>query len=170
MSNKLYIGIDPGKNGGIAGIYQTHKGGLGVVEHMESSRCPDSPNGMYECLESIIFQAADRYTIEDVELVIEHVHSFPKQGVVSTFSFGQNFGRWEGIISSFELNEYNIVSPQKWMKYYDVPKGLTRKDRKRHLMDIARKLYPDKKITYNVSDAILIANYCRERSKDGTNS
>ena len=38
-------------------------------------------------------------------------------------------------------------------------------------MDLARELYPDKKITYNVSDAILIANYCKEiRRANGNNT
>ena len=168
MENKLYLGIDPGKNGGIAGIFNSTQDFEDIIFY----RCPESSEEMYKCLESLIFEGTDNYKVDQISLAIEHVHSFPKQGVVSTFSFGQNFGRWEGVISSFEIDKLDVVSPQKWMKYYDVPKGLTRKDRKRYLMDIARELYPDKKITYNVSDAILIANYCKEitRRENGNNT
>jgi len=150
MENKVFIGIDPGKNGGVAKIKN---------KEIIYERCPKEVWGMCELLESMVV-LEDKHT--EIHVHIEHVHSFPKQGVVSTFSFGQNYGRWEGIIASIEPFEFEIISPQKWMKFYDVPKGLSRKHRKRFLMDIAKELYPDKKITYNVSDAILIANYCKE--------
>ena len=159
MSNNIYIGIDPGKNGGIAKIIDTE---------IIYERCPKDVWGMYELLESMVKIDPDHVKTYKICVYIEHVHSFPKQGVVSTFSFGQNYGRWEGIIASIKPDDFKIVSPQKWMAYYNTPKGLTRKERKRFLMDEAKELYPDRKITYNVSDAILIANYCKqEGEKDG---
>lgn len=155
MDNYLYVGIDPGKNGGVVGLYDNK---------VHQERCPKEPLLMYNSLACIIqnfyFSAPNRGTSK-VKIFIEHVHAFPKQGVVSTFSFGQNYGQWEGIISSFEINP-TIISPQKWMKFYETPKGLTRKDRKRFLMNIAKELFPREKITYNVSDAFLIANYNRK--------
>ena len=36
------------------------------------------------------------------------------------------------------------------------------KKRKRLLLEKAKKLFPNMKITFNVSDAMLIANYCME--------
>ena len=155
MDKYLYIGIDPGKNGGIVGLYD---------DNVYQERCPKEPMFMYSVLSCMIkdfsFSSPNR-GIDKVKVFIEHVHAFPKQGVVSTFSFGQNYGQWEGVIGSFEIRP-TIVSPQKWMKSYDTPKGLTRKDRKRFLIDIARKLFPEEKITYNTSDAFLIANYSRK--------
>ena len=49
---------------------------------------------------------------------------------VSTFTFGQNLGDWEGILGSFELNvEY--VTPSTWMRHYDCKPRMERRDRKR---------------------------------------
>ena len=156
MDKYIYIGIDPGKNGGIVGLYD---------DEVFQERCPKEPLYMYNALCSMVenfkYSAPNREE-DKVRVFIEHVHAFPKQGVVSTFSFGQNYGQWEGIISSFKI-EPTIVSPQKWMKFYNTPKGLTRKDRKRFLIDRARKLFGGEKITFNVSDAFLIANYNRQQ-------
>ena len=159
MDNSLYIGIDPGKNGGIAGIY---KGKIDFI------RCGKTTKEMSYNFQNLIWDLS-KDDQGKVHVFIEHVHSFPGQGVVSTFSFGQNYGRWEGIIASLDLHQTD-VQPYTWMKYYDIKKGVSRKERKRELRELAEGFldydifeFPSKKkITFNVSDAILIANYCNE--------
>ena len=48
-------------------------------------------------------------------VVLENVHSMPKQGVASSFSFGQGLGMWQGIIAALGL-PLEMPSPQRWKK------------------------------------------------------
>lgn len=146
--NNLFIGIDPGVNGGV-GIIRTLDG----VEEYDAFRCPKTPDEMFKELDSYILDSPDIVT-----LYIEFVHSFPGQGVVSTFTFGQNYGQWQGIIASLGVKSIS-VTPQSWIGFYNIKKGLTRKDRKRKLLGLSREIFPNTKITFNISDALLIANY-----------
>ena len=65
-----------------------------------------------------------------------------------------------GILYAMDLNIKEVI-PREWMKFYDMPK-MDKKNRKKWLKELAEKLYPNIKVTYNVSDAILIANYLKE--------
>ena len=153
IHNKIFIGIDPGKNGGAAVINEIKDG-----EPVITFRCPKSPSEMSLSLISTI---PIDVSYEDVLVVIEHVHAMPNNGVVSMFSFGQNLGQWEGVLGAFELNvEY--AGPRTWMQHYDCKPGMDKKDRKRYLRGIAEELFPNIKMTFNISDALLIANYNKE--------
>ena len=77
----------------------------------------------------LIFEITSRDTIA----IIEAVHSFPGQGVASTFKFGNNFGQWQGILSAMAV-PYIQVSPQKWMASYQ-PLPKEKKLRKAKLKD-----------------------------------
>ena len=110
-----YIGIDPGINGGVAVIDNYYS--------IKSFKCPSSPMEMAEALKNSI----DGNSIA----LLEKVHSFPGQGVVSTFTFGTNYGQWQGILASQDIHpEY--VSPRKWMDLYSTPYKMDRKSRKRY--------------------------------------
>tara|TARA_R100001463_G_scaffold6332_1_gene20838 strand:+ start:3373 stop:3711 length:339 start_codon:yes stop_codon:yes gene_type:complete len=96
--------------------------------------------------------------------IIEAVHSFPGQGVASTFKFGNNYGQWQGILSALKI-PYILVSPQKWMKMYQpLPKNKT--ERKRRLKEIALEYHPDIKVTLDTSDAIVMAYYLKETNEN----
>ena len=148
VSNTMYIGIDPGKNGGIACMFQGQ-----ITAH----RCPSKPQLMARLFEDIIKNNMCR-------VMIEKVHSFPGQGVVSMFSFGQNFGQWEGIISSFSVY-FSYVEPKKWQKHYRI-KEKNKKIRKLKFKNLAQAIAPDLKMTYAISDAVLIANYGLELANE----
>lgn len=51
----------------------------------------------------------------DVLVILENVHSMPKQGVASSFCFGQGLGMWQGIIAALGL-PLEMPSPQRWKK------------------------------------------------------
>ena len=98
-------------------------------------------------------------------IVIEKVHSMPKQGVKSTFSFGQNFGQWLGFLAMLRL-PYSIVPPNEWRK------GLVTKsdgpNPKDAVMNVATRLFPNAKLhglkggyRDGRGDALLIAEYAR---------
>ena len=144
------LGVDPGINGGISAITISSNN-----EHCEVMRFPKDLQDAWGFLIDSFASA------EDAHIYVEHVHSFPGQGVASTFTFGRNLGQWEGLISASGC-PINFVSPQKWMGFYETKKGLTRKERKRYLRGIAEDLFPNVKMTFNISDALLIANYCKE--------
>ena len=149
MSDKLFIGVDPGMNGGITFITKDMD-----LEEAKAIRCPKTAHDMAISLQVGISQ----YAPSDVIFFIEHVWSFPRDGRVSAFRFGYNYGLWKGIASANELTMYN-VPPRNWMKHYDMPEGLQPRERKRWLKDYAAKLFPNIKITFNTSDSVLIAKY-----------
>lgn len=49
--------------------------------------------------------------------VLEQVHAMPKQGVTSTFRFGQNYGACQMAISGHGYDVHN-VTPQAWKKHF----------------------------------------------------
>tara|TARA_R110002110_G_scaffold147162_2_gene337569 strand:- start:836 stop:1273 length:438 start_codon:yes stop_codon:yes gene_type:complete len=142
--DNIYIGIDPGKAGGICFLNG---------DDIKTFKCPATTHDMAEEL----ILARD---IKKCIVILEKVHSFPGQGVRSVWTFAENYGTWLGILSALHI-QYSLVSPQKWMKYYSVPK-MERKDRKNYLKQLAQQMYPDHKVTLYNADAILLANYIRK--------
>jgi crossover junction endodeoxyribonuclease RuvC len=54
--------------------------------------------------------------------VIEQVHSMPRQGVSSTFTFGRAFGAVEGAIEALKIPQTGLT-PQTWKKRLGLPTG-----------------------------------------------
>ena len=142
--DKIYIGIDPGKSGGICFL---------MDDEIKTFKCPATTHDM----------AGELILAKDIRkctAVVERVHSFPGQGVASTFNFGYNYGVWLGILSALHI-PYQLCLPRKWMKFYgSMPKE--KKDRKNHLKQLAQQMYPDHKVTLYNADAILLANYLKK--------
>jgi crossover junction endodeoxyribonuclease RuvC len=97
---------------------------------------------------------------------LEHVHAMPKQGVSSTFKFGESFGWWRGWLEAQNL-PYILVTPRRWQKA--VLDGIPAKgESKDHAWEFVRRRWPDADITgpkgrrlYGRSDAICLAEYAR---------
>ena len=150
---KKIIGIDPGKSGGIC-IIEDNK-------IMKAYKCPDDTHSMFLLFNDMIQDTS----ISSVAVFIEKVWARPSDGRVSVFTFAQNYGHWEAIIASKGiLPEY--VVPSVWMKHFEVPKGLTKKDRKNHIKGLAIKMTSvdneyslQGKVTLATADAIIIAKY-----------
>jgi crossover junction endodeoxyribonuclease RuvC len=118
------IGIDPGKSGAMALL------GNGAYREV---RDWDGGPTMAQALSLWL----DLYPVALVGL--ERVHSMPKQGVRSTFSFGENFGWWQGALDAFRA-PWRAVTPQAWMKGLVPPKrGPTDKPG----LLVAERLFPD---------------------------
>ena len=149
MKDKLFIGIDPGVNGGIAFIQ-----GNNVAVH----KCPDTTHDMALALMSYISKAYKDNVV--CMAAIEKVHSMPKQGVASTFKFGMNYGTWLGILSTAKV-PYKKVTPLTWMKYFGTSRPKDKTKRKNHLKQIAQELCPEAKITLATADALLLAVWAR---------
>ena len=148
--SKKYIGIDPGKSGGITVIRRGY---------IKTRKCPDNVDDM-----SILFSLMANDRPCEVIVGIEKVWSFPTDSSNRAFTFGVNFGHWLGIIASHDIQPI-LVTPQKWMSHFDIPKGLQKTERKNIIKQKAKDMYPKLKgITLATSDSILIAKYMQQTS------
>ena len=145
-----YIGIDPGKGGGI--VFIEKDGSISAY------KCPDKVFDM-----SMLFQNIIGITPpDDVKLLMERVWARPTNATRAAFTYGVNYGQWLGIAASHEIKMYTTL-PNEWIKWIGCPKGLAVTERKRWLKDKAKELYPNlKKVTLATSDAILICHYAKE--------
>ena len=148
-SHSKYIGIDPGKGGGIAVIDE---------EGIKAYKCPNTVEDM-----AILFSMAiNGEAPVKVVVGIERVWARPTNGSRHSFAYGTNYGEWLGIIACHELIP-TLILPLTWMKHFECPKGLKVEIRKRWLKSKAMELFPElKKVTLATADAILIAKYIEE--------
>ena len=139
----ITIGIDPGKGGGIAFIKGRNKA--------SAFKCPATP------IEIVKLVKRETKNFKIKRAMIEKVHSMPRDGVVSAFSFGRNYGEWLGILAALKI-PVSDVRPQVWQKFYGkLPKE--KKSRKHKLKQFAFELYPGAKNTLATADAVLIGHY-----------
>ncbi|PPB54620.1 hypothetical protein [Campylobacter hyointestinalis] len=96
-------------------------------------------------------------------VLVEKVHSMPRQGVSSTFSFGQRLGEIEGILSTLSI-PYELIPPQVWMKAIGIPA----KSDKKQIASFIYKLYPNVELNGSKgglldgrSDSLCLAHYAR---------
>lgn len=150
----IYIGIDPGKSGGIAIISELH------LEAVTPMIIAGKDIDLWATAEWV-----DRYTFEDEHAIcyIEKVSAMPKQGVTSMFNFGFSTGAMHGVIAALGIPRY-LVTPQTWKN--KILTG-TKKD-KNAAVDWCRRAYPDvsllateksRKSHSGMAEAICIARY-----------
>ena len=152
----IYIGIDVGKSGGMAIIIDNGKKSCRrAIKYI-----PDHAI-LRDTIESLI----DNHNYPQIYCLIEKVHSMPKQGVKSTFSFGENYGFWKGLLCGLDIY-YKEITPQAWMKYFKIPKFQSKKERKNYIKVLAHKKFPAIKMNLYVADACMIAQYCKENFYD----
>jgi len=149
---RAFIGIDPGKTGGIAVIHD---------EGAEAWRYPGDIMLAADLLREI--RCRHRITLA----CIEKVASRPGQGVRSMFSFGQNYGAWLGMLAALGI-PHVTATPQRWQKaVLDSGTG----DTKARSLNMARRLFPDIDMRYKAddgkADALLMALYAKRLSKKG---
>jgi crossover junction endodeoxyribonuclease RuvC len=145
----IYIGIDPGKKGGVATI---------------------SDDGVK------VYQWDDQRFIEDMRqhanwldkcvAAVEKVGAMPGQGVTSMFSFGQSYGFILGVLTAFGI-PYQLVSPATWKREF----GLL-KSQKQGSVDVCKRLFPGvnmlptercRKESDGMAESLLIAEYARRK-------
>lgn len=141
-----YIGIDPGKKGAMAVIHED--GSVSVIPFDEK-----------------------RYIIHlglisgnDVKCCIEQVHSLPREGVKSVWSFGQNYGWITGVLDTLGI-PYQAVPPNKWKREYSLLKA----DKKQSI-EVCHRLFPNvslkrtercKTDSSDMAEALLLCEYAR---------
>lgn len=105
-------GIDPGLDGGIA--FLEDRNGEWVPPRVHAFAMPVlKPKRRRVLHEPAIRKLFLRYRPDLV--VVERVHSMPKQGVASSFSFGASYGLVRGIACGLGLS-YTLVGPHDWKR------------------------------------------------------
>lgn len=147
IKDKKLIAIDPGKNGGIA-FYSIDKEKLIEVINM-----PETPQDLLMLL--------NKYRLNS-KCYMEKVGGMPGQGGMAMFNFGKGFGHLEMALLSLKIPTME-VTPQKWQKCLQLGnRGKKSKTEwKNKLKQCAQRLYPSKKVTLAISDALLILEYAK---------
>lgn len=111
----IFIGIDPGKTGGITAI--GHKGELLASERFDSADGIDAIGYMFHTFKG-----------QEILTAMEMVHAYPGQGVVSMFTFGEQYGLAQGYLRALK-QPFTLYPPQAWQKI--LPPGMSPKARVR---------------------------------------
>lgn len=145
----MYLGIDPG-----------YSGAWGLIDHNgKYQSCGDMIHNEKHILSRLVYteisQAVDR---QDLEVIIEAVHSMPGQGVSSSFKFGMAYGSAIAIVERFNCT-WHMVTPQRWKKTLQLDSD------KNKSLDLARQLWPTAPLTRKKdngrAEALLLAEYLR---------
>ena len=151
----IYIGLDPG----------SASGAWGMIDHdLDYIACGDikSVDGRIDAVdlhEEIMFYINP---YETAMIVVESVHSRPKQGIASTAKFMRAAGSIEAV-AALTRYPFMLVTPQAWKKHsglIGMPKTAS--------LDVARARFPDalgelkRKKDHGRADALLMALWLKE--------
>jgi crossover junction endodeoxyribonuclease RuvC len=162
---RIYVGIDPGKDGGISAIND-----LGNIVIAVKTPCTgDNELDLTRITEMLV--TLKNVSQDDVQATIEKVHSMPGQGVASMFSFGMTTGMLHGVVAALRIPRF-LVSPQAWKKkiLYDTAKD------KNAAIEYCARVYPDVSLLATprsikshtgIADSLCIARYAYEVDKHG---
>lgn len=145
---EVFMGIDPGK-----------KGGIGVISHYNGivSAYPYSPHKLKNILEM--------YESEFTIVYVEKAHSMPGESHLSSFSYGEGYGKILGLLEGFDT-PYEEIMPQRWKKHFSLNKD------KQKSIETCEHLFPNvnllptpqcRKKSDGMAEALLLAEYCRRR-------
>lgn len=146
----IYIGLDPGKKGAMAIMGYSNTTG----ERYMMKIIPFDPQEYIKTLKQ--FNGAT--------VCIEQVHSLPREGVKSVWSFGQTYGWLLGVLDAVGLS-YQTVPPNLWKKDF----SLLRTEKKQSI-EVCKRLFPGIELKRtdrsrndddNMADAALICEYAR---------
>ena len=135
-----YIGIDPGKSGGIALIHG---------DYYDAWKMPGTERDLWELLAHLVLD-------QKSTAIIEHVHAMPKNGSTGSFKLGQSYGFLRACLIGLGV-PFDQASPAKWQRAM----GCLTKGDKNVTKQKAQQLFPDIRVTHATADALLIAEYCR---------
>lgn len=149
----ISIGIDPGKNIGLA-----------IIHH----RFDKNPLVFYIDQKQFITTMKQISGYDDFQrrykITIEKVHTMPNDGRKSAFVFGQSVGFIKGVLQTLGFNNINEVSPQVWRKF-------TNTHSKQDSIDFVNMNYKNavlkptprcKVDNHNMADALCLAHFGAE--------
>lgn len=146
----IYIGIDPGA-----------KGAMALLD--DNARLPEIiPFNKEEYIDRLRL-----LFYEEAECIccIESVHALPRQGVASTWAFGQSYGWLLGMLDTLCI-PYQPITPQKWKKEFGLNSD------KAKSVEVCKQLFPGIKLLRTersrkeddgLAEASLMALYARRK-------
>lgn len=167
-----YIGVDPGGKGGIA--------------ILQGSRVVTKPTPEFYCDQLLWLHRKLEEFPSPYRCVIEQVQGYIGSGGTKTegggfgntgssmFKFGQTYGAMLMALTALrdiaKLDlKYVTVAPNAWQRAMKIeprkrrgPDKESKPKFKARLANIARSYFPQSNVTLLVSDALLIAKYCKE--------
>lgn len=142
---RIFIGVDPGKSGAIVALPEGSDKAIRI---------------RLEATEADVAEFVRHHfgATNAAKAVLEKVGAMPKQGVSSTFKFGQSYGFCRGLLIANRI-AFNDVTPTKWQTAMQC----RTKGNKNVTKAKAQQLFPnlDWRITHKEADALLLAEYCR---------
>lgn len=111
----IFVGVDPGSVN--AGICQLNEFFVECYTVPTISTTDKKKTKTVIDLEALSLLLQEVIQANSVVL-IEDVHSMPRQGVVSAFSFGRGLGTLEGMFSLLTDGCPHYITPMKWKKSY----------------------------------------------------
>lgn len=151
----IYIGIDPGKNGGFT-----------IMAHKD-----DTTVHAY-AWDDLLFVQQMRliqkmYPISEGNVIaaVEKVGAMPGQGVTSMFNFGKSAGFIEGVLAALNI-PYQLVTPKRWKAEFGLNSD------KQHSIDVCKRLFPNLRLLQNercrkesdgMAEAALLAEFARRK-------
>lgn len=151
----IYIGIDPGKDGGLA--IMAHKNDMVIHAY---------------AWDDLLFVQQMRliqkmYPIPEGNVIaaVEKVGAMPGQGVTSMFNFGKSAGFIEGVLAAL-LIPYQLIAPKRWKAEFGLNSD------KQHSIDVCKRLFPDLRLLRNercrkesdgMAEAALLAEFARRK-------
>lgn len=159
--------FDPGSASGAMAVVAPDAGCISasplpiIEEYKRVDTC-----AVLDWVDNLGIQLADRLGKSVVEpdnplrcaVVIENVHSMPKQGVASTFRFGRAAGALEGALMACNVPVF-LIEPVAWKRYFE----LLKRDKNASIevakdvfgVDVSRGL----KKNHGLAEAALMAQY-----------
>jgi hypothetical protein len=159
-----YLGIDPGASGGIAVVTAD-----GVVDRLIPRKKVESVAALWA-----VFDDLPYVTRAAVERNTGYVGGYA--GVLpggltgntgsSMFKLGVSYGSYLMALAASGI-PYDEVMPATWQRGVGVDprRGATKTEFKNRLRERAAELFPGVRVTLQVSDALLVAEFCRRRAE-----
>jgi len=150
METLCICGIDPGIRGAMAFFFTTHESAVAAEDLPVVDNMLDAAT-----------LAARLSQMQPDLVVIEQVGAMPKQGVSSTFRFGQAYGMAIGVVAALRIPIYH-VPPSRWKKHFRLS------SEKEEARARALQLWPERsdlfsrKKDHGRAEAALIARYGAE--------
>lgn len=153
MTERVFVGVDPGKKGAWAVIRMCADGTQNVYARAwDDDLFPQDMN-----------RISAEFGSENVFCVVEKVGAMPGQGVTSMFTFGKSCGYIEGVLRALEI-PYQLVHPKKWKLEYSLTNDKTLS------VETCRKLFPNVSLkatercrtdSDGIAEALLMALYAK---------
>lgn len=163
MPSDRYLGIDPGANGGIAVVDRdgavvslTPRSRFGTVSDLWR---------FFDDLPYVTRAAVERNTGYVGRYAGRLPGGLTGNTGSSMFKLGVSYGSYLMALAASEI-PYDEVMPASWQKGVGVePRGSASKTEfKNRLKERAAALFPGVRVTLAVSDALLVAEFCRRRA------